>query len=331
MNKQYTDDNSWDRLFFKELPKNGVNVKNYWFYRENVVKVLSEKNDTFILKAFDSKFECKVQLELSKWFKQFEKPAIGPIGAFPSKKRYLKWNEYYWVIMPFYEGRDLHYGNLDDVRYAAEAITRFHDQASVPQELYHKISEYKLYDKWKRRLSKFKSLAQSETWPKEIVPLLPEMIFWGEWALDEYNHKQIDALFEKEKQNEQLCHGDVAPHNFLLPRNGEAMLIDYDLITAAPGMIDWLQFTNRILPFWKWRYDKIAPALPEACLQLFRKRWFLQLLVFPTDLYREWNRAFSSESHSSIEQVSRFTQTDFQYRKPFIKRIINHLEQKRIG
>jgi hypothetical protein len=233
--------------------------------------------------------------------------------------------------MPFYEGRDLHYGNIDDVRYAAESICSFHEQGCVPGALHDQVSEYKLFEKWKKRLASFKERAQEVKWPKEIAPLLPEIIFWGDYALDEFNHQQYAQLSHAEMQKGQLCHGDVAPHNFLLPRNGEAMLIDYDLITAAPRVIDWLQFTNRIMPFWKWRYEKIVPALPEECLQYFRKKWFLQALVFPTDLYREWNRAFSSSSPISVDQVTRFTLSDFAHRKNFVKKIINHLDQKQTG
>jgi hypothetical protein len=161
-----------------------------------------------------------------------------------------------------------------------------------------------------------------------MQPLISDIISWGKWSLNNFDHASVQSLERKANKQKEITHGDVAPHNFVINRNKsqDAYLIDFDLFAAVPQAYDWLQYANRILPFWYWSYSKMEQMGNEDFLRWFAKKWFVICLVFPTDLYREWNRALKTGDKEMIEGVEKFTLRDFAHRKKFVERIISKID-----
>ena len=154
------------------------------------------------------------------------------------------------------------------------ATSRFYEKIDI-----HYFDQLK---KWEERFDDF----------ERNLPIIQRYVdanvlnVWLEWG--QYSLKGLQK-YEKGlyQEPDTIIHGDVAHHNFFYTRDGGLYLIDFDLIYKAPPLIDYLQYANRIMPFlhesdelWRYRqlnHYKVNPA-------------FLYALLFPTDIFREWNR-----------------------------------------
>jgi hypothetical protein len=327
MNKNHKDGFQRDRLFLNKLEEAGLTVVDFGFFRENVIWIKTIEGK-FVLKGFRRKITCKKQLLLSKLYEGQSPRVMGTYTRFPQKKRYISYGNYIWALMPFYKGDGLHFGALEDVSAGMRAISRFHSASSrVPSEIYNDLPSYSLFEKWEDRFAIFKENARTAKWSEPIKPLLSDILFWGEWSLKHFDHSAVSTLVTNAKKKREITHGDVAPHNFVKNKEGSAYLIDFDLFAAVPQAYDWLQYANRILPFWRWSYSVMEETEHDDFLKWFHKKWFVIALVFPTDLYREWNRALKSKDPVMLEQITNFTLRDFPYRKKFVNRIIRKLEK----
>ncbi|MBY6035334.1 phosphotransferase [Fictibacillus nanhaiensis] len=328
MNKNNRDGFQGDRLFLKKMEDVGLNVVDFGFFRENVIWIKTHQGK-YVLKGFRRQETCHKQLNLSKLYKSQKPRIMGTYTAFPNNKRLVQFGKFHWAIMPFYKGDGLHFGNPRDVSAGMDAISRFHSfSKNIPTDIYHDLSSYSLYKKWSDRYETFKHHAKSAKWSAQMKPLVSDILMWGKWTLTHFDHKAIESLERKAYKRREITHGDVAPHNFVInkDKSKEAYLIDFDLFAAVPQAYDWLQYANRILPFWFWSYTKMEEMGNKDFIKWFSKKWFVICLVFPTDLYREWNRALKLGDQEMIDEVTKFTLRDFSHRKKFIDRIIKNIE-----
>lgn len=327
MNRDVRDDFQGDRLFHKKMKEMGLEVLDYGFFRDNVIWI-DARQGKYVLKGFSRMETCKKQLKLSKLYQGHKPRIMGTYTVYPNHKKTMEFGEYTWAIMPFYQGEGLHFGNQLDVRAGMDAISRFHSYSkNIPSSAYDQLTTYSLYKKWSDRFDTFKYHARSAKWSHQMQPLISDIVMWGNWSLKNFDHDAVEALEKKAHKRKEITHGDVAPHNFVINRekSKEAYLIDFDLFAAVPQAFDWLQYANRILPFWYWSYAKMEEMGNEEFLKMFTKKWFVSCLVFPTDLYREWNRALKYKDQGMIDDVTRFTLRDYSHRKRFIEKIINKM------
>lgn len=158
------------------------------------------------------------------------------------------------------------------------------DFHGTTRNFYEEISvkHFKQLEKWQERFKDFKS---NRHIIKKYVSsnVLQSWINWGEFSL-----KGLEK-YERHLYKEKNCivHGDVAHHNFFYKNDGVLYLIDFDLISKAPPIIDYLQYCNRIMPDIRniqelWSYKQLAKYKNNSA--------FLYALTFPTDVFREWNR-----------------------------------------
>ncbi len=175
--------------------------------------------------------------------------------------------------------------------------------------------------KWKERLELFQqnsSLLQSFFKEK----YLQEMVQWGDWALKGMK-EYADSFF---KEPYVVLHGDVAHHNFLRDKRGRLNLIDFDLISIGPPSLDYLQYANRILPFFDWSLEELYryPSMETGLKQTA----FLYALAYPADIFREWNRVIREKSYlnpAQFQQVIELTLGQFYLRRKMVetlKRIV---------
>ncbi|WP_158598208.1 phosphotransferase [Falsibacillus albus] len=172
---------------------------------------------------------------------------------------------------------------------ALEVINRFHMTTSTfVQHYFYSIPFFNQIEKWKQRLFEFKS--NRFTLENHLPPyILSAYIEWGEWALDRMEKNQAYFL----RKPYCIIHGDVAFHNFLLNRQKTLCLIDFDLISVAPPLVDYLQIANRFLPSIHW---SVKDLFEHKLMEKFsRDPLFLIALIYPTDVFREWNRFVKSD------------------------------------
>ncbi|MGC4375834.1 hypothetical protein WD019_02665 [Fictibacillus sp. Mic-4] len=325
-NKGYGDGFGRNRLFLNSLISMGLDVQSYYFIKWNVCMV-ETRFQNFVLKGFQSKDECKNQLELSNWFSQFKDPSIGTYTIYPNRKRIMYSENMYWGIMPYYSGSGLDLKYFRDVKHGLRCIHEFHKQSTLhgTGPLLASLPTYNLYKKWKKRHNKFVENVTKTRVSDSMRNELKEMMKWGKWSLEHLPKTELIELENSARQHGYVCHGDVAPHNFIRLSEKKVILIDYDLLSVVPHEYDYLQYVNRCMPYWNWSNQllkKLNHAVLESCLE---KRWFLIALVFPTDLYREWNRVLERRNKNELSEMIRFTKDDFGYRKKFIEKLMKEL------
>ncbi|MBS4208975.1 phosphotransferase [Bacillus sp. FJAT-50079] len=176
-----------------------------------------------------------------------------------------------------------HYRSRQNMNETLLLLEKFHlTTGSFVSAFQNKIQRFDQIAKWENRLTDFQqSIRENEK--VFYSPTLKNIAKIGEWAL---KRMKADADFF---QREPYCiiHGDVAYHNFIRGKDGKLYVIDFDLIRIAPAMIDWLQFCNRILPALRWRPEELL-SFPQL-RPFVENETFLAALVYPTDIFREWN------------------------------------------
>ncbi|WP_223591181.1 phosphotransferase [Neobacillus bataviensis] len=199
-----------------------------------------------------------------------------------------------------------------------ELLEQFHQTTASFEARYRTLlPKADLIGKWTERYHIFKN---NLPFVKYFFndPFISEMVSWAEWSLEGMEKEHL--FFKKEPY--VILHGDVAHHNFLRDKSGTLLLIDFDLISIGPASFDYLQYANRILPYLDWSFDKLLQY--EPITKYIRLKPFLYALVYPADIFREWNRIIREKSysdHAKLKQVMDLTINQFYARKKFIDRI----------
>jgi len=202
-----------------------------------------------------------------------------------------------------------------------ELLEQFHTVTATFEARYRTLlPRARLIEKWGERSNIFST---NLPFLKYFInePYLSEILSWANWSL---------AGMEKNRDyfyNEPfvILHGDVAHHNFLRDAVGNLHLIDFDLISIGPHSYDFLQYSNRILPFIDWSFDRLQGL--SKINRLLHDDAFLFALGYPADIFREWNRMIREKSHTDkgkIKHVMDLTIGQYYARKQFI----DHLKRK---
>lgn len=144
--------------------------------------------------------------------------------------------------------------------------------------------------------------------------MITEILSWADWSLK--GMLRESNLFNNDEK--VILHGDVAHHNFLRSKNNKLYLIDFDLISAGVPHVDYLQYANRILPFMNWSLAELANC--EKIKPLLHEKGFIYALAYPTDIFREWNRAIKEGTYlqqEKIQQLLELTVVSFKERQDF--------------
>ncbi|MGF2617232.1 phosphotransferase [Rossellomorea aquimaris] len=161
-----------------------------------------------------------------------------------------------------------------------------HSQKALLRKDFRSLKGQRLLEKWRARLDEFKGSRQRFG---GVIPLevIDTYILLGEQALEG---------MAKSSFSEESCilHGDLAHHNFLRDTNQELFMIDLDLISAGPPEIDYIQFANRIFPYINWSPELLWKH--RALADYKDRKIFLNSILYPSDVFREWNRFFRESS-----------------------------------
>ena len=81
-----------------------------------------------------------------------------------------------------------------------------------------------------------------------------------------------------------------------------------EVLSIGTPRSDYLQYANRILPFLHWSFQDLA-KYKELAIYM-NEKGFIYALAFPTDLFREWNRAIREQTYlqpAKIQQLLEIT------------------------
>ena len=179
------------------------------------------------------------------------------------------------------------------------------------------LKEYNLLLKWRERAASFinnlsiiKFFVQKE--------ILNEIMEWADFSL---KGMEGEPGFLKD-HDKAILHGDLAHHNFIRGLDNQLFIIDFDLITIGNPIIDYLQYCNRILPNLDWSLQELIKY--EQVKTYIQDRGFLYALIFPTDIFREWNRLVKNRQYMNsfqVRQVLDLTVRQFYNRQNFVEEV----------
>lgn len=203
-------------------------------------------------------------------------------------------------------------------REALQLLEHYYSVTERLVEIYKYIlPTFHLMKKFEHRLEEYRmNIPIIEQYVKKDI--VKEIMEWADYSFGSIKNK-IDYL---DTNPNVILHGDVAHHNFLRVRNNELYLIDFDLISIGPRIADYLQFANRILPDIGWSIQDLQSM--QGYADLFKDKWFLMALIYPTDILREWNRIIRNKDVDNaylLEQVQLLTTNQFHKRKKFYQKL----------
>jgi thiamine kinase-like enzyme len=200
-------------------------------------------------------------------------------------------------------------------------LGEFHQKTKRLARQYETVlPRFHLYEKWTERKRQFeKNLPVIRKYLQNRI--IDELLEWGNASLE--GMRQENMQFGDEEPP-TILHGDVAHHNYLRAKSGKLYLLDFDLISIGHESVDLLQYANRILPFIHWSFHRLAELEPMQ--KYLQNRAFLYALMYPTDVYREWNRIIKEKAHlrpDKLLSVIELTTELFPLRGQFIKQLQN--------
>jgi hypothetical protein len=317
INKQRGDEGDHIRLlssFQKQFP---YRIQEIYPLRDHVFRINTTKG-IFILKGYTSYSRLKLQETFTS---SLQNEGFNKTYTFINLNQDpIVYEGKYYGCLPFIEPnhRSFSYNNEKERQEGLSILEEFHQVTKFSVQRYQTIlSDYSLQKKWTERFNQFllNLSAVSKYVPNEMVL---EWIQWGEWSLDGLS-KHYHLL---EKEPPVILHGDVAHHNFLRKKDGKLFLIDFDLISIGPSSIDLLQYANRILPFIKWDINSLVQH--RNLKKLMTSDIYIYALVFPTDLFREWNRLIREgfdQNAFKLQQVLNQSFLNFTLRQQFVNEL----------
>jgi hypothetical protein len=203
-----------------------------------------------------------------------------------------------------------------------DLLEQFHSATSAFESRYRTLlPQGDINGKWVGRLQQFiNNLPILRYYIAE--PYLSEIISWGQWSLS-----KIDGKLRFDAEPKVILHGDVAHHNFMRNNSGKLFLIDFDLINIGPPAYDYLQYANRILPYLEWSKGQLFSH--SQLKKYLNDHIFLSALVYPADIYREWNRIIREnkvQDPKKLKAVMDLSIGQFSSRKKFVETLKETLE-----
>lgn len=290
---------------------------------KNGIWICKTAKNTWVLKEFPTKEKIENQIYLTKllftngfhWTYRFH-----PIHA---KKICFFEDRIFGLIEFIKKGSSFSYQTKNNRIQAIKLLSKFHETTQLfANEFSTRLSFFNQIEKWETRLKDFISNIPQL---KKFIPqyYMEVYVEWAKWSL--HMLKQNKNYFKQ--QTRCVIHGDVAHHNFIYNFDEQLFLIDFDLIHLGSPVIDYLQFTNRILPYIEWSNHELQQM--ETIKDLLNHKAFVIALIYPTDVLREWNRFIRSKNKKNKDQslayLKEITFNQYVQRKTFVNEMIKRI------
>lgn len=310
-------DSRFFRCLFYFLDGHKIKVRRWHAFKTNVL-LLDIGEELLVLKNFDRfkklSFQKKLMQKLNEMgFNQaFE--FCHKLPSFNYEGKEFVFLKYICPSKDFF-----HFQTFSNREQGLTLLSHLHKYTSRILQEYpdeYKLPQFDQIEKWQERLVEFEqNLYRIQNYTS--IDTLQSFMEMGKMSLN-----GMIKTNNLDKGELAIIHGDVAHHNFIRNRFGKLHLIDFDLLSIAPAMIDYLQYANRILPFCKFDGKKFRHH--TLLSKQMEHPFFLHGLIYPTDIFREWNRFIREQSFldpHKIQVMKAITENDLEKRMEFSKQI----------
>jgi|GEM_PF-2486058 len=220
----------------------------------------------------------------------------------PSKRKrpYVRQNGCTYYATKWIGGRIVNFANKQDVPRVAAALASFHEASrGFESSQYNPPMEFDLRQMLQRRFENLKILL-AQAGSKRTPGRFDQLFLSMEQHLRQDAQDSVELLEDPDCQDfllhdeyqPGLCHLDVIPGNFVCDSSGTVHIIDLDLMTYAPRVLDISHLLRRSLQIQNWdaelaylcflSFDSVRTLAKEEYLLI------LALLRFP---YKAWRLA----------------------------------------
>ncbi|TDQ37977.1 phosphotransferase [Aureibacillus halotolerans] len=326
MTREAQGDFRRNRLFLDADSAFGFDHPNVKQIKHNVFFVSTNRKH-YVIKGYTNQAAARRQWHLAKALKSEGFHRGLEYRRFPSGSYVVKTEGMYWLSMKrLPQKRPVHFQNGKDREKAGDLLHAFHGVIQTQNNV--QLPDYSLLKHWEKRFDQFCKEDSLYTLAEVIgKKRAKEALRWGDIALSKLRRYRLYELEEKAKSRGQAIHRDTAAHNFILTPDDSLHMIDFDLAASAPEAYDWLQLSLRYMPWMQWSLNALGK---ERYIRSFlQKKWFLTGLLYPADLYRDWNAAMKENNsrsfdwfasiHSIEHRVSYFDEISRQLESPSLK------------
>ncbi|SFA69061.1 Phosphotransferase enzyme family protein [Lentibacillus halodurans] len=291
-------------------PRHMTSVNKHVFYVE------TNHRERLILKRHHNHSRVEQQWN---FFEQQSSYIPVPFQRFPNQKPFLYDNGMYWTISPYIPGQKLNYMAERDRVEALKSIQTFHNETEGIK-LRYPLKKEIFYIRWYKRLQNFRN---TESIFKEygFLGLYKDMVQTAEKHLQYVSAYNWFELERAARKSGTWSHGDVASHNFIR-YSGRIYLIDFDLLSCAPPLYDYIQLGQRFLPYLNWNAERLLSY--KIVQNKYLKPW-LHALFIPSDVMREWLYYIHSSPGRLMYGYLARMKEDWVKRQSFVKNAQNML------
>lgn len=201
-----------------------------------------------------------------------------------------------WFFSSYIKGRIGNYSCPHEVSKMVKVLAQFHLAGQKIFAPSRKMSEYLLYHRLYRRLVQFYKIVNNA---HKIDGELGSLIrahgrgFYldglGVWERLQYG--SLKLLADQECSMGNLAHRDLASHNWIIDKQGDPWLIDWDTADYDLQLGDLWQMSMRILTKNNWEESWINTIFQSyqgvRPLTTMEKDVLIMLFGFPNEFYRE--------------------------------------------
>lgn len=231
--------------------------------------------------------------------------------------------------------------SMQQVEQAAFSIAEFHRASrGFESQGYHRTDSFQISKTMQTRskelnslLSKIKSKRKLDPADRFIIKHLPRYKKQAEQAIAYLADSRCKQFLLLDEQNPGLCHLDITPQNMVFsPRNG-VYLIDFDLMSYGPRMLDIGHLIRRSLQMNDWRRESaLVPLVQANRVEPLRHAEYLilqSLLTFPHSFWRTVHNHYTMRSTPyTLARLEQLYEQE-EDRQVFLKDLSEHVARHR--
>ncbi|MDQ0190741.1 phosphotransferase [Alicyclobacillus cycloheptanicus] len=226
--------------------------------------------------------------------------AFAPLALTRKGKPYVTRKEHVYYATQWIPGQQANFSSVQQVGQIAHVLARFHEATrGFTSEAYSAQPEFDLVRMIRRRRNElYRILAEAERkrdpdrFDTTLLELAPALRQDADDSLELVQQTSCEAFLKADAKRPGICHLDVIPGNFVYDLEKRIILIDLDLATYAPRVLDLAHLLRRSLQQQYWsaqaayacflHYDTVRTITPGEYDLV------TALLRFP---YRAWRLA----------------------------------------
>ncbi len=308
--------------------------------RQRVVKVRTQRGIFAVKRTHTDAQHVRFLHELVRHLRREGLTCVTPFALADKDKPYITRNQRTYYATRWVDGNPVNFSSLTQLESTAAALAEFHERSrGFESSRANPTPEFGLPAMLRRRSEDLRNLllkSEAKQHPDEFDQLLsriaPALREDAEKAVRIAESADCRRFLVDDEENPGLCHLDVIPDNFIYTKEKQVVLIDLDLATFAPRVLDLSHLLRRSLQRLQWRseaaytcflaYDRVRPMDATEYL------WVYGLLCFP---YRAWRlahtRSYVVKDRTQIDELRECVEQEPR-RQAFLEALLGQIRRQ---